>query len=396
MMPNTTLVKSTLATGRMENERKSAHLVLLSWAHFLNDGSANYLPGVLPAILLSLHEPIAWAGVLMTALLIGQTLQPFTGVLSDRYGGKAIFILGLLGSAVGGGLIGFSHTLWLLILFLFLIGIGNATFHPQALTLARNASKEGRQGIGMSFFLVGGELGRGVFPFLTSWIVVSIGLHNLWITAVPAIISVPFLFHNSPRLPAKKLDTAKIHWRSHLRGMTYLISFTSLRSVMMYGVVTFIPLLWHERGGSLLAGASIITTTLVVGIIGNLAGGHLADRFGLKIPLVLSSLLTALLIPVMTVSSGFWLWIAAGLIGIILFSSLPLTLLIGQDLFPENRSLGSGIALGLANGIGALLMLAVTPLVSHFGLVHTLDVIAGLGLIGTLIALVMPKSMTSH
>jgi FSR family fosmidomycin resistance protein-like MFS transporter len=392
-MPNDIAVDTPMATEKSRNQQGSSGLVLLSWAHFLNDGSANYLPGVLPAILISLHEPVAWAGVLMTALLIGQTLQPFTGIMSDRFGGKSIFILGLLGSAVGGGLLAFTHSLWLLILFLLMIGVGNSMFHPQALTLARNASKAGRQGTGMSFFLVGGELGRGLFPFLTSWIVVSIGLHNLWLTAVPALISVPFLFRKSPSLPPKTADRPKIHWRSHARGMAYLISFTSLRSVMMYGVVTFIPLLWHERGGSLLAGASIITTTLVVGIVGNMAGGHVADRFGRKMPLILSSIVTALLIPVMTMASGFWLWVVAGLVGIILFSSLPITLLIGQDMFPENRALGSGIALGLANGIGALLMLAVTPLVSHFGLTSTLDVIAVLGAVATVIAIVMPKSM---
>ena len=36
------------ATGQPEYGKLS----VLSWAHFLNDGAANYLPGILPAILM--------------------------------------------------------------------------------------------------------------------------------------------------------------------------------------------------------------------------------------------------------------------------------------------------------------------------------------------------------
>lgn len=39
----------------------------MSWAHFLNDGAANYLPGVLPAILISLNLSVALAGTIMAA-----------------------------------------------------------------------------------------------------------------------------------------------------------------------------------------------------------------------------------------------------------------------------------------------------------------------------------------
>ncbi|MST32128.1 hypothetical protein GHK86_05230 [Acidimicrobiaceae bacterium USS-CC1] len=53
------------------------------------------------------------------------------------------------------------------------------------------------------------------------------------------------------------------------------------------------------------------------------------------------------------------------------------TILIGQDIFPENRSMGSGIALGLANGIGALLVLAIGRTVGNGDLSTALwDIVA--------------------
>lgn len=37
-------------------------LLILSWAHFLNDGAANYLPGILPVILVSMGLSTSFAG----------------------------------------------------------------------------------------------------------------------------------------------------------------------------------------------------------------------------------------------------------------------------------------------------------------------------------------------
>lgn len=377
-------------------EKQSNHLGLMSFAHFLNDGSANYLPGILPAILLALHEPSAMAGVLMAALLIGQALQPFTGIWADRVGGRLIFIFGLMGSSIGGALLGFSHALWILILFLFVIGIGNAMFHPQALAIVRSSVNQKRQGLGLSAFLVGGELGRGVFPMITSFIVVALGLANLWLLAIPTLLTVPFLLRYAPQLPAQTKKSRRIDWKKHAKPMWFLVSFASLRSLIIYGVVTFIPILWHARGGNLVVGASIITTLLVVGIVGNLLGGHLADRYGRRPLLIVSSVFSAVIVALLAVVSGPLLWLLAGLLGIALFASVPVTVLVGQDIFPENRSLGSGIALGLANGIGAMLVLVIGMFISSIGVTGILVVIGILGLVDTGIAIAMPKIMTEH
>ncbi len=387
---------SASAPPSIAPNRAGGKLALLSWAHFLNDGSANYLPGILPAILIASHEPIAAAGTLMAALLIGQALQPFTGILSDRVGGRNVFIIGLAGSSLGGALLGFTHSVWLLVLFLFMIGVGNALFHPQALAIVRSVVKQNQQGLSLSGFLVGGEFGRGVFPMLTSWIVVSLGLPYLWLMAIPTIITVPFLYRHAPSLPIRRDAAPRVHWRSHMTPLLFLVGFAGLRSLMTYGVVTYMPVLWHESGGTLVIGASIITTVLVVGIIGNLVGGHLADRYGRRPVLIFSSLLSAALLPLMTTTTGPLLWLFAGMLGITLFSSAPVTVLIGQDTFPENRSLGSGIALGLANGIGALLVFASGQLVRGVGIDGILWGIALCGGIATLLAVFMPRKMTAR
>lgn len=389
------LEEASLHTMSVHERSTGFRLIGMSWTHFLNDGSANYLPGILPAILISLHEPISMAGAIMASLLIGQALQPVLGQIADRLGGNSLIAIGLAGSAIGGGLLGFAHGLPVLIGLLLLIGVGNSTFHPQALAAVRNLVKA-RQGLSLSLFLVGGELGRGVWPVIVSFIVVHFGLSSLWMTAIPAIITIPFIVKMAPKLPRRPANQVKISWRSHLQPFLGLVGFSGTRSFITYGLVTFVPLLWHVHGGSLLSGASIITTLIGVGVIGNLTGGHLADRIGRRPVILLSSILVILLVPIMTYATGIWIWIIAAFIGMALFSSSPISVLIGQDIFPENRSMGSGIALGLGNGIGALLVFLIGFLINEQTISQVFWILAAVGVVSALFTMIIPNRYMVH
>ncbi len=379
-----------------QRDRYFGRLVGMSFAHFLNDGSSNYLPGILPAILIALHEPVSMAGAIMAALMIGQIWQPFLGWIADRVGGKGLIVIGLSASSIGGALLGFAqHNLAVLIALLLLVGVGNSMFHPQALAAVRSIVRE-RQGLSLSFFLVGGELGRGIWPTVTSWIVVRWGIVDLWVTAIPALITLPFLFRMAPSLPKKERTGAKIKWSSHLFPMLSLVGYSGTRSLITYGLVTFIPILWHQNGGSLVSGASIITTLLAVGVIGNLSGGHFADRLGRRPVMLISSVLVMIFTPFFLFVSGAWIWIVAALIGIMLFSSAPVAVLIGQDIFPENRSMGSGIALGLANGIGSLLVFVIGLFVTSQTITSVFWALAVAGLLSVVFSLMIPKGIMAH
>lgn len=361
----------------------------LSWLHFLNDGSANYLPGVLPAVLLALHQGTAVAGTIMSALLIGQALQVASGWLADYIGGRLFIIIGVLGTNIAAAMIGLAPTVRTLIPALIVIGISSALFHPQALAGARRLSGT-RHGFGMSLFLVGGELGRGLWPLIASIVVVRWGLQYLWLLALPALISVTFLWNRLPRQVPRHRDAHPIAWRRHLGPMSALVAFSLLRSLAIYGVVTYLPVLWHLRGQGLTEGAALITVMLVVGIIGNVGGGHIADRLGRRPVLFGSSMLGVLLLVAFLLSSGLWQWILLGLLGIALFATQPLSILIGQDIFPENRSLGSGIGLGLSNGFAAVALAGLDLVSSLSGPKAVLWLLVGVILLAGMVSLYLP------
>ena len=131
-------MSSEATTSRDPSERTDpghgdsrGRLLGLTWAHLLNDGSANYLPGVLPAVLVSVHQPVRMAGVLIASLTIGQALQPAIGWVADRVGGRWMVALGLSMSSLGGALLGVTHNLAVLVLLLLLIGLGSAFSTPR-------------------------------------------------------------------------------------------------------------------------------------------------------------------------------------------------------------------------------------------------------------------------
>jgi FSR family fosmidomycin resistance protein-like MFS transporter len=131
---------------------------------------------------------------------------------------------------------------------------------------------------------------------------------------------------------------------------------------------TFLPILWHQRGGSLVQGASLVTTFVGVGVAGTLGAGAMMDRWGKRTVLWGASLGSLALISLVPLIHGDWLWPLVGLLGITAFGSIPVTLLIGQDIFSENPAMGSGVALGLANGVGALLLPLWGLLADHVGI----------------------------
>jgi MFS transporter, FSR family, fosmidomycin resistance protein len=367
-------------------------LFSISWAHFLNDGGSNYLPAVLPAILVALHIRVALVGVLIAALVIGQALQPACGWVADRVGGRLFVLGGVMLSTCAGALVGVAPGYFSLLGILLLVGIGSALFHPQALAAVRAMSTR-RHGLFMSAFLVGGELGRGLWPMLASTAVVYLGLRGLLLLAIPTIVTLPLVSHELPRLRARPNEPAhRAHLSANLRPLASVVAYSGVRATVLYSLTTFLPLLWAQQGGSLIGGASLITTLLTVGVLGNLSGGHLSDYFSRNSVLIASSALSTVFLALYLVSSGPVLWPILGCLGMTIFSTFPLQILIAQDLLPDNRALGSGLALGFSNGVGAGAMMLLGLLAARWGIPAVLWINVGLTVIATMLAAMLPAT----
>jgi FSR family fosmidomycin resistance protein-like MFS transporter len=326
-------------------------LVGLAWLHFVNDGGANFLPGVLPVVLVAIGKPASLAATLMFVLVAGQALQPVTGLLGRRLGGRKLMWIGVIGVPIGAGLVGLAPNLTWLVVVLALMGAANACFHPQALAAARAFA--GRRGhFGLALMMLGGEIGRGVWPLIASAAVALGSLRSLWVPAAIALATVPVVYW---LLPPRQ--TQATEWRIRLKGRLgatgSLLAYTGVRGLVITGATVYLPILWKARGGGLIGGAALITLMLIAGLGGTLYGANLADRIGRRPVLAVAG--AGMIAGVALIAWGAVpaMWAGATVLGLAAFATFPLTTALGQDLFPENRPFGSGLALGLGNALGA-------------------------------------------
>jgi FSR family fosmidomycin resistance protein-like MFS transporter len=167
------------------------------------------------------------------------------------------------------------------------------------------------------------------------------------------------------------------------------------RSAVSTGFATFLPLWVHANGGSVAMGGLITTLYLTLGALGGFAGGLLAGRFGAH-RVVRGSFLVA--IPLYAVffllagSHPKWalLPLVLGYAG--LQSSLPVNVVLGQQLSPRHAGIISSLLMGAAWGVGSLLTYPVGALADHSGLLVGLLALSGLLLLGLACASSLPSA----
>ncbi len=87
-----------------------------------------------------------WSGLIFAApFMISVFMQPIWGIMGDRYGRKPMVVRGVLGLAVAFFLMGFSHTVYQLLVFRFFQGVFSG-FAAPSLALQASCTPEDRMG----------------------------------------------------------------------------------------------------------------------------------------------------------------------------------------------------------------------------------------------------------
>jgi MFS transporter, FSR family, fosmidomycin resistance protein len=151
-----------------------------------------------------------------------------------------------------------------------------------------------------------------------------------------------------------------------------------LRSIVFFGLNTFIPLYWsHVLQGSKAGGGYALATMLSAVVTGTLIGGRMADRYGRKVVVVVS---LAALAPLLFVFLSADRLTAAGLllipVGLALAASTSVVVVMAQEYLPDRIGLAAGVTLGLSMTVGGLLMPAFGAIADHYGLRMAMTVLA--------------------
>jgi FSR family fosmidomycin resistance protein-like MFS transporter len=251
-----------------------------------------------------------------------------------------------------------------------------------------------KRSIAMAVFVSGGTLGFSLGPLFAVSIVGWVGLERTWVAAALGVtVSLLLLAwfareRPRPRLVGPRPRLAEL--KPVLRPLTLLYFAVVVRSAVSFGFMTFLPIFLTRRGMTVAHAGWIVTAYLSAGALGGFFGGWLSDRWGGRRVVITSFLVAAPLY------LGFlFLPFATGIVSLVLGSlslqtSLPVNVVMGQELSPRHSSTISSLLMGAAWGVGAVLVGPVGAVADAFGLHTALVCLASLMIGGTLCAISLP------
>ncbi len=375
----------------------AASLVLLSLAHFFIDLYTGALGALQPVLVTKLSLSLTQAGILGGVLVFSSSvMQPVYGILSDRFHTRMFTVLapavaGVFLSALGGA----SGFTWLMLLAA-LGGAGVASFHPQASAWAGQGIPETR-GRWMALFISAGNLGLAAGPTFFSTVAAWWGLERTWWAAWPGVlVTVLLLAHlpdaartsHSPR-PRRDWGPLWAVWKP--LAILYLL--VVIRSIVQVTFGQFLPLYLHrERGLPVSTANYALSLYLGCGALGGLFGGHLADRLGRRAVIMISMIGCVPFLALFFFANGAPAWAGLALGGFILLFTIPVNIVMAQELAPSQTGTVSALMMGFGWGMAGLVFIPMTGWAAdYFSLDAVLRILILFPLLGFLLAWKLPK-----
>src|SRR5215470_16803769 len=321
---------------------------------------------------------------------------PF-GRLADRGSRKNMIAGGLAVWSLFAGLTGFAKSFWALFLCRVMVGVGEATLGPAALSLLSDFFPPQRRASVQSIYASGITVGAGLAFFLGGWIGFKYGWRTaFYFLGFPGLIFAVLVYllkeqergQTEVSPPKYTRDDWKLLFRS--RPLRYHYAGYALFAVAANSLSIWGPTFFTRAHGYSIKTLGIVAglTSLTFGISGTLFGGFLADRlrrFGPGGRMRLGACSSLLAIPFWIIllfsSSVPWLLVAQAIL--LVFSLMwiaPAMADVHELTGPHLRGLGIGAFLCLvhiaAYGIGSPLIgklndlfgAATNPGVMRYGL----------------------------
>ncbi len=365
------------------------HLAVLTVGHFTIDAYSSFFLPLLPLMVTRLGLNYAMVGGL-TAIgsLSSSFAQPLFGLAADRMRRPWFVALGPLFAATFMASVGLDRSYEGLVALLALGGMGVAMFHPQTASLAGASSN--KRGLAMSFWITGGTMGWALGPAFATTVVNRFGFERTWVAAIPGLVMCVFLFawlsRTAPRAVTHHERAPIGELRPVLRPLLMLYLTVVCRSAVSAGFATFLPLWVHARGGDVATGGWLTTIYLALGSLGGFMGGWLADRFGGRRVVVRTFAAAAPFYALFFVGPEAWRFVLLVVGYCVLQASLPVNVVLGQELSPRHAGIISSLLMGAAWGLGALLLYPIGAMADSVGLEPALMALSSLIVVGFLCA----------
>ena len=367
--------------------------VIVSSAHGFHDMYAGFFAPLLP-YLIERHSLLkVQAGMFLLLYQGASILQPVIGHIGDR---KNLRKYALLMPAVTGiclSMLGVAPSFQIGLLLCVIAGISSATMHSTLPALVSSLSGN-RVGRGMSFWMVGGEIGVMTGPLLITLIINLFSIEAtpwLMVFGLTTSILLSFLLRGLEHHQKTEDVSAKLPLRNFAAILLPLGAIFIMRAPLRTCIDLYMPVYLIENGVSHWLAGSSVSLLLAFGVLGTITGGYLNDKFGNRFVMTISLISSAIGLTLFTISSGVFQSISIAIVGTASMMLLPVGMVIVQEDFPNNRSLANGLYLAMFFGINALSGVFTGFLYDQFGGFNTFLWSGFISLMGIPFIYLLPK-----
>jgi FSR family fosmidomycin resistance protein-like MFS transporter len=318
-------------------------------------------------------------------------LQPWIGLYTDKHPKPYLLPSGMVMTLIGIALIATAGSYPMLLVAAAVVGVGSATFHPEASRIARLASG-GRFGTAQSTFQVGGNTGTAIGPLLTAAIVIPYGQSAVaWfmLVALAAIfvlyrLTVWVLHHGK----AKAKSLAKSHGEGLdragvIRAVTVICILMFAKFVYIASFTNYFTFYLIQRFGLSVQHSQVFLFLFLAAVAaGTFVGGPVGDRIGRKAVIWISFLGVAPFALALPYANLLWTAILAIAVGLVMSSAFAALVVYAQEAVPGRVGLVSGLMFGLMFGIGGIGAAGLGELADKHGIVWVYGVTSFLPLLG--------------
>ncbi len=378
---------------------RNRQLMAVVIGHFMIDvlnGTGAVLLAVMAGPLGLTNGQIATA--LMVYMLIGSLSQPLFGLLADRLQGRAMLLaaIGVLWMALFYTLVALAPS-WGLLLPVFLLApLGSGLFHPVGTASAAIAEPE-RASSATAIFFFGGQVGMAMGPFLAGYLTGR--FHGMGIIPLALLAFVPaaLLLVSSrgqsgyAHHAAQAARPGATRTQIALGIIVVFIALVAVRSSIQATYQSFLPKLFSDRGWDPTMFGLLAGVFMGAGAIGQVVNGELADRFGMRVTVIWSLLLSVPTGLLCFLSPSLWLiFVACIATGFLVGGQHSVLVVYAQRLLPVKQGFAAGLILGFTFASGAVGTWLAGLLADVVGLQTVMVSVTLLALPAALLALALP------
>ncbi len=294
-------------------KEESTTVIVLSSIVFLVLLGISILTPVLPFYAQEFGATEFMVGFLISGYALARVaLDLPAGIMGDRRGHKKVMGYGLLLIASSSVLAGLAFNYWVLLAVRVAEGMGSALYVTSSTALLAKVVPASKRGQYMSYYVAALLLGGVSGPAAGGYIALHFGLRApfFFYAAVAAVALLLMRLFLPEERPNGSQESISLHEVSRiLRNPSFLlVNLATLSAFFVRGGINGVIFpLWAEAKFGFDTGViGLLLTVAALASMGTMfPSGHLADRYGRKLPFIASLLVTAVVLPFIFYSGTF-------------------------------------------------------------------------------------------